>query len=96
MMKAVLSAHLTDGDAPLKLSDVPFAARYSEWPFTMSVARGAGGKKAPRAKTLAALLKAFGPEYAIDQLDDTALTGYLTGTADLVFKAQGKYWLVDW
>ena len=96
MMKAVLSAHLTDGDAPLKLSDVPFAARYSEWPFTMSVARGAGGKKAPRAKTLAALLKAFGPEYAIDERDDTALTGYLTGTADLVFKAQGKYWLVDW
>ena len=89
MMRAVLAAPLEMG---LRLMDVPRTKRASEWPFTMSAGQDGGE---PRTTGLARLLARY-PTYAVGDLDDVTLRGYLTGTADLLFEAGGRYYLVDW
>ncbi len=89
MMRAVLAAPLENG---LRLRDVPREKRASEWPFTMCA--GKDGSE-PRTTGLARLLARY-PRYAVGDLDDVTLRGYLTGTADLLFEASGRYYLVDW
>ncbi len=89
MMRAVLAAPLEMG---LRLMDVPREKRASEWPFTMSAGQDGGE---PRTTGLARLLARY-PTYAVGDLDDVTLRGYLTGTADLLFEAGGRYYLVDW
>ena len=87
MMQSVFEAPLTE---TLALKNVSRRDRVSEWPFTMSATGN------PNTKALARLLASFGEKYAVGDLDERTLKGYLTGTADLIFQAQGKYWLVDW
>lgn len=88
MMRAVLSAPLTEG---LTLSEISREKRASEWPFTMST--GTGG--CPDTTALARLLARW-PKYDVGSLDPVRLQGYLTGTADLLFEWNDRFYLVDW
>ena len=88
MMRAVLSAPLTEG---LTLSEISREKRASEWPFTMST--GTGG--CPDTTALARLLARW-PKYDVGRLDPVRLQGYLTGTADLLFEWNNRFYLVDW
>ena len=88
MMRAVLSAPLTKG---LTLSAISREKRASEWPFTMST--GTGG--CPDTTALARLLARW-PKYDVGRLDPVRLQGYLTGTADLLFEWNDRFYLVDW
>ncbi len=88
MMRAVLSAPLTKG---LTLSEISREKRASEWPFTMST--GTGG--CPDTTALARLLARW-PKYDVGRLDPVRLQGYLTGTADLLFEWNDRFYLVDW
>lgn len=77
----------------LRLKDVRHSQRSAEWPFTLAV-----GQKgvSTRASELVRLLRSFGAQYDVGEMTDTALEGYLTGTADLVFEHEGRFYLVDW
>ena len=88
MMRAVLAAPLSEG---LTLSKISREKRASEWPFTMST--GTGG--CPDTTALARLLARW-PKYDVGSLDPVRLQGYLTGTADLLFEWNDRFYLVDW
>ncbi|MDD2768636.1 MAG: UvrD-helicase domain-containing protein, partial [Methylococcus sp.] len=80
----VLSADLGDG---LKLNGIGRGQRMSELSFRLP----AGGLEPMR---LNALLRDHG--YSIGKLDFRTLSGYLQGAIDLVFRYQGRYYLLDW
>ncbi|MDF9391410.1 MULTISPECIES: exodeoxyribonuclease V subunit beta [Methylococcus] len=80
----VLATDLGDG---LKLSDIDRAQRLSELAFRLP----AEGLDPVR---LNALLRDHG--YSMGKLDFRVLNGYLQGAIDLVFRHQGRYYLLDW
>lgn len=90
MAERVAEMPLTEN---LKLKEVDRWRRQSEWPFTLAIGRKG---VSVRASALMQLLRSFGDRYDVGEITDTALEGYLTGTADLVFEHEGRFYLVDW
>jgi exodeoxyribonuclease V beta subunit len=102
---AVLDTPLASADpsAPVRLGEVPLAARLSELEFCVPV--GGRGRE-PRALTARDLARVFrehpseelAREYAaaVARLDFVPLRGYLRGFIDLVFRHGERYFVVDY
>ena len=77
------------------LAQVPSDATMREWRFDLSVAQFS-------AKRFAAALTAHGSAHARDYapllatLDESVLSGYLSGFVDLAFEHDERWWLIDW
>lgn len=69
------------------LNTVENGHKLVEWPFCLSSAPLSAGK-------MNRLAKRFG--YAVPQLVFDDMTAYLNGFVDLVFEADGRFWLLDW
>lgn len=99
MVKSVVNAELAPG---VFLKNVPMSARFSEMEFLIPVAEPEGGRDKMNsvllAHTLETLTEALGgtPDYRVPGLAYRDMTGLLTGTVDLLFYAQGKFWIIDW
>ena len=88
LLRNVLSTHLPrPGAEPLRLSSLGPADALRELRFTL-----AGGTLASDAVN--AFLRDQGHD--LPPLSFRAIQGYLTGAIDLVFRADGRYYLLDW
>ncbi len=88
LLRNVLSTPLPRPDAaPLRLSSLGPADGLRELRFTL-----AGGPLA--ADAVNAFLRDQGHD--LPQLSFRTIQGYLTGAIDLVFRADGRYYLLDW
>ena len=88
LLRNVLSTPLTRPDAaPLRLSSLGPADGLRELRFTL-----AGGPLA--ADAVNAFLRDQGHD--LPPLSFRTIQGYLTGAIDLVFRADGRYYLLDW
>lgn len=54
------------------------------------------GRERLTASLLAETLTAFDSRYKDFHLSELDMRGYLTGSIDLAFAADGKYWVIDW
>ena len=81
--------------AGFALDQVPLPATLREWRFDLSVATTSTRRI---ADALAAHGSAHARSYApvLRTLPDSALGGYLTGSVDLAFEREDRWWLVDW
>lgn len=64
--------------------------------FMLSVAVPKKGRERLTASLLAETLAAFDSRYKDFHLSELDMRGYLTGSIDLAFAANGKYWVIDW
>ncbi len=70
--------------------------RMSEMGFMLSNQIKEEGKKSITASQLGKVLQRLDPQYIGLNLDNEVLRGYLVGSIDLLFKENGKFWLIDW
>jgi exodeoxyribonuclease V beta subunit len=101
----VLDTPLCDTDTgPLRLGDVPFAERLNELEFCVPVgSRDASGAGAIAAADLARVFREFPSAAlprryadAVGRLGFIPLAGFLRGFIDLVFRHEGRFYLVDY
>lgn len=62
----------------------------------LSVGAPIKGRERLTASLLAETLTAFDSRYKDFHLSELDMRGYLTGSIDLAFAADGKYWVIDW
>ena len=74
---------------PFVINRLTFGERQCEMPFLLSVPNSN-----LRAKDVAECMALHG--FPMQSLRDNALQGYLTGAIDMVFVADGKYYILDW
>ncbi|WP_293703186.1 UvrD-helicase domain-containing protein [uncultured Parasutterella sp.] len=67
-----------------------------ELEFMLSVGAPIKGRERLTASLLAETLAAFDSRYKDFHLSELDMRGYLTGSIDLAFAADGKYWVIDW
>ena len=67
-----------------------------ELKFMLSVGAPIKGRERLTASLLAETLAAFDSRYKDFHLSELDMRGYLTGSIDLAFAADGKYWIIDW
>lgn len=67
-----------------------------ELKFMLSVGAPIKGRERLTANLLAETLTAFDSRYKDFHLSELDMRGYLTGSIDLAFAADGKYWVIDW
>ena len=67
-----------------------------ELKFMLSVGAPIMGRERLTASLLAETLTAFDSRYKDFHLSELDMRGYLTGSIDLAFAADGKYWVIDW
>lgn len=67
-----------------------------ELKFMLSVGAPIKGRERLTASLLAETLTTFDSRYKDFHLSDLDMRGYLTGSIDLAFAADGKYWVIDW
>ena len=67
-----------------------------ELKFMLSVGAPIKGRERLTASLLAETLTAFDSRYKDFHLSEHDMRGYLTGSIDLAFAADGKYWVIDW
>ena len=67
-----------------------------ELKFMLSVGAPKKGRERLTASLLAETLAAFDSRYKDFHLSELDMRGYLTGSIDLGFAADGKYWVIDW
>lgn len=67
-----------------------------ELKFMLSVGAPIKGRERLTASLLAETLTAFDSRYKDFHLSELDMRGYLTGSIDLAFAADGKYWVIDW
>lgn len=67
-----------------------------ELKFMLSVGAPIKGRERLTASLLAETLAAFDSRYKDFRLSELDMRGYLTGSIDLAFAADGKYWVIDW
>lgn len=84
MLENVLATPLPGG---IMLNTVENGRKLVEWPFCLSSALLS-------ARQMNRLAERFG--YAVPQLAFDDMTAYLNGFVDLVFEADGRFWLLDW
>ena len=87
MIYDVVNAEILPG---IRLRDVKMTERASEMPFLLRMRDGLS------ASDLKDTLERFGDMYAIPNLSDDDLSGFLTGFIDLAFGAKGRFWILDW
>lgn len=74
---------------PFVLDRLTFGERQCEMPFLLSVPNSK-----LRSKDVAECMASHG--FPMQSLRDNVLQGYLTGAIDMVFVADGKYYILDW
>ena len=74
---------------PFVLDRLTFGERQCEMPFLLSVPNSK-----LRSKDVAECMSSHG--FPMQSLRDNVLQGYLTGAIDMVFVADGKYYILDW
>ena len=84
MLENVMTTPLPGG---IMLNTVENGRKLVEWPFCLSSVPLSAGQ-------MNRLAKRFG--YAVPQLVFDDMTAYLNGFVDLVFEADGRFWLLDW
>ena len=84
MLENVLETPLHEN---LRLDTLDNAHKLVEWPFCLSSARLSAGRMNRLAKDISRNM----PQLAFNDM-----TAYLNGVIDLVFEANGKFWLLDW
>ena len=67
-----------------------------ELKFMLSVGAPIKGRERLTASLLAETLTAFDSRHKDFHLSELDMRGYLTGSIDLAFAADGKYWVIDW
>ena len=87
MIYDVVNAEILPG---IRLRDVKMTERASEMPCLLRMRDGLS------ASDLKDTLERFGDMYAIPNLSDDDLSGFLTGFIDLAFGAKGRFWILDW
>lgn len=87
MIYDVVNAEILPG---IRLRDVKMTERASEMPFLLRMRDGLS------VSDLKDTLERFGDMYAIPNLSDDDLSGFLTGFIDLAFGAKGRFWILDW
>ena len=87
MIYDVVNAEILPG---IRLRDVKMTERASEMPFLLRMRDGLS------ASDLKDELERFGEMYAIPNLSDDDLSGFLTGFIDLAFGAKDRFWILDW
>ncbi|MBN4665851.1 exodeoxyribonuclease V subunit beta [Pandoraea nosoerga] len=87
MMNMLADTVLTPLRPGLRLADVAMSERLTEMEFTYPA-------DAVSLDALRGVLRQFG--YPDLPLDATVLRGYLKGFIDLVFRHDGKWWILDW
>lgn len=71
--------------------------KFAEMEFLLSIGGHTEPSRRPlTAELLAKTLKTLDPKYEKINLNDEHLKGFLTGSIDLVFYADGKFWIIDW
>jgi exodeoxyribonuclease V beta subunit len=102
---AVLDTPLCETDAgPLRLGDVPLSERLNELEFCVPVGgREPNGASAMAAADLARVFREFPSSVlprryaeAVSRLGFIPLAGFLRGFIDLVFRHEGRFYLVDY
>jgi exodeoxyribonuclease V beta subunit len=77
------------------LGDVPYRAGMREWRFQLSV-------RSVSARRIAEVLAEYGSAHArayapiLRTLREHTVRGYLSGSVDLAFEHDGRWWLLDW
>lgn len=71
------------------LSSLSHGEKLCEMPFLLSAPN-----KGLRAQSVAQCMSRSG--YSMDALRDNALQGYLSGAIDMVFRAAGRFFILDW
>ena len=84
MLENVLETPLHEN---FRLDTLDNAHKLVEWPFCLSSARLSAGRMNRLAKDVSRNM----PQLAFNDM-----TAYLNGVIDLVFEANGKFWLLDW
>lgn len=74
---------------PFVLNTLDYGTRQCEMPFLLSVPN-ARAKESDVARVMSA------NGFAMQPIRDGALSGYLTGAIDMVFCANGRYYILDW
>lgn len=87
MIHHVLAAPMIPG---LALRDLKPQEKRPETYFLMETS------KTVTIEGLKRVLRAMGPEYAVETLTGETLSGFLQGFIDLIFEYQGRYWVLDW
>ena len=83
-----------DGEMPFALARVPDRDRKTEWAFSFSAL---AGKRTEELRKLVSGYKPYkGFTDAIGDWDKAIPGGYLTGFVDLLFRHNGRYYIVDW
>jgi len=109
-LRRVLQTPLGDSMHGLRLCDIPMADRLDEMSFDLPIAGGYGATLTSKALTGKAMreevLEAHRRQglevnpFCLQMLNalnfSPPLRGFLTGSIDLVFRAQGRYWVVDY
>ena len=95
VLEALVQKTLTAGDRPLTLNRVPTGDRIPELDFHFPLKTVTSGalrsvfEQHGRASTLKL-------ENALERLNFDPVEGFIKGFIDLVFRWQGRYYLVDW
>ncbi len=79
-----------------RLCDLPQGNRMPEMDFLISTRKPAKGREPLTAKRLGSMLERLNPSYKGLNLSDADMTGFLTGSIDLAFLTDGKFWIIDW
>ncbi len=83
-----------DGQMPFALSGIPDRDRKTEWAFSFSAL---AGKRTAELREIVSGYKPYrGFTDAIGDWDKAIPGGYLTGFVDLLFRHNGRYYIVDW
>lgn len=69
---------------------------HPELKFMLSVGAPKKDRERLTARLLAETLTAFDSRFKDFHLSELDMHGYLTGSIDLAFTADGKYWVIDW
>lgn len=98
MLCSVLTASLGKVQGSLlRLCDIKASDRLTELPFMIRIARAQPDRAPVTAANLSKLLSYFDERYALPDMTDEDLKGYLVGFIDLAFRDPlGRYWIVDW
>ena len=93
MTKNVLNTYLPSLNNT-KLSDITHKNKLAEMEFNFSLTEGF--RTNDISDTVFEFSKKFGIQHKITNWNDSFIKGYMTGFIDLLFRHNGKYYIIDW
>jgi exodeoxyribonuclease V beta subunit len=99
MLRQVWCTPFDCGSHAVRLADVPAVAQRHEWEFLLPLAdreRPLSADALARCFALAPMASERAYAAAVRGLDIRQVHGFLTGVIDLVFEANGRWYVVDW